>query len=213
MRCWSQSQQLLTSGPSVSASVGPIGAIRLYCNGAGPRRTRIARSSTSGCRRRCTRASRRSRRASMPAMSGIEELRPGFAALRLYEHAVDAAGMTVHDEVEQAVISWPSDAACRSSAPRSRSRILPARSRRSARCRRRRGGLPGGHGHAHRDPICRACRSAPGPGPWATSIGCARCHTRISARYVMSALANSPRIKALVDGCGAGVEQRGGVGR
>jgi hypothetical protein len=40
-----------------------------------------------------------------PGDASIEELRPSFAALRLYEHAVDAAGMTAHDEVEQAVIS------------------------------------------------------------------------------------------------------------
>jgi len=36
--------------------------------------------------------------------NSIEELRPGFAALRLYERTVDVAGMTVHDEVEPAVI-------------------------------------------------------------------------------------------------------------
>ena len=33
-----------------------------------------------------------------------ESFRPSFAALRLYEHAVDAAGMTAHDDVEKAVI-------------------------------------------------------------------------------------------------------------
>ena len=99
-----QSQELLTSGPSVSASVGPIGAIRLYLQW---RRTQkspdhlkldvwlppplYARFEVLKARFDA-------------GDDSIEELRPSFAALRLYEHAVDAAGMTAHDAVEQAVI-------------------------------------------------------------------------------------------------------------
>jgi uncharacterized protein YbaP (TraB family) len=103
-RALSQSQELLTSGPSVSAGVGPIGAIRLYLQW---RRTQknpdhltlevwlpaplYARFETLKARFDA-------------GDNGIEELRPSFAALRLYEHAVDAAGMTAHDEVEQTVV-------------------------------------------------------------------------------------------------------------
>jgi uncharacterized protein YbaP (TraB family) len=99
-----ESQELLLSGPSVSAGVGPIGAIRLYVQW---RRTQknpdhlklnvwlpaplYARFEALKAR---FDAGDRS----------IEELRPSFAALRLYEHAVEAAGMTAHDEVEQTVV-------------------------------------------------------------------------------------------------------------
>jgi uncharacterized protein YbaP (TraB family) len=99
-----ESQQLLTSGPSVSASIGPMAAIRLYVQWRrtqkNPDRLKLnvwlpaplyARFETLKAR-------------FDPGDNGIEELRPSFAALRLYEHAVDAAGMTVHDEVEQTVI-------------------------------------------------------------------------------------------------------------
>jgi len=98
------SQELLVSGPSVSAGVGPIGAIRLYVQ----------------WRRTQKNPDRLKLNVWLPAPlyarfealknrfdaddSAIEELRPSFAALRLYEHAVDAAGMTVHDEVEPTVI-------------------------------------------------------------------------------------------------------------
>lgn len=98
------SQELLVSGPSVSAGVGPIGAIRLYVQ----------------WRRTQKNPDHLKLNVWLPAPlyarfealknrfdandSAIEELRPSFAALRLYEHAVDAAGMTVRDEVEPAVI-------------------------------------------------------------------------------------------------------------
>ena len=100
----SQSQELLTSGPSVSASIGPIAAIRLYVQWRrtqkNPDRLKLnvwlpaplyARFETLKAR-------------FDPGDDSIEELRPSFAALRLYEHAVEAAGMTAHDEVEQAVV-------------------------------------------------------------------------------------------------------------
>lgn len=99
-----ESQELLTSGLSVSASVGPIGAIRLYVQ----------------WRRTQKNPDRLKLNVWLPAPlyarfealkarfdaddDGIEELRPSFAALRLYEHAVDAAGMTAHDQVEQTVV-------------------------------------------------------------------------------------------------------------
>lgn len=99
-----QSQELLTSGPSVSASVGPIGAIRLYLQW---RRTQ--KSPDHLKLNVWLPAPLYARFEALKARfdagdNAIEELRPSFAALRLYEHAVDAAGMTAHDEVEQTVI-------------------------------------------------------------------------------------------------------------
>jgi uncharacterized protein YbaP (TraB family) len=99
-----ESQQLLASGPSVSASVGPFAAIRLYLQ--------WRRTQKSPDRLRLDvwlPASLYARFEALKARfdagdADIEQLRPSFAALRLYEHAVDAAGMTPHDEVEPAVI-------------------------------------------------------------------------------------------------------------
>ena len=100
----SQSQQLLTSGPSVSTNVGPIGAIRLYLQWhraqKNPDREKLNSWLPAPLYARFEVLKARFDAGD----SGIEELRPGFAALRLYERAVDAAGMTVHDEVEPAVI-------------------------------------------------------------------------------------------------------------
>jgi uncharacterized protein YbaP (TraB family) len=99
-----QSQELLTSGPSVSASVGPIGAIRLYLQW---RRTQKSpdRLKLDVWLPAPLYARFEVLKARFDAGDdSIEELRPSFAALRLYEHAVDAAGMTAHDEVEQTVV-------------------------------------------------------------------------------------------------------------
>jgi uncharacterized protein YbaP (TraB family) len=99
------SQQLLTAGPSVSASIGPIAAIRLYVQWhraqKNPDREKLNSWLPAPLYARFEALKTRFD----PGDNGIEELRPSFAALRLYEHAVDAAGMTAHDEVEQAVIS------------------------------------------------------------------------------------------------------------
>lgn len=99
-----QSQQVLASGPSVSAGIGPIAMIRLYfqwrSTQKNPSRTSLkdwlpaplyARFETLKAR-------------FDPHDSSIEELRPSFAALRLYEKAVDAAGLTGRDEVDKAVL-------------------------------------------------------------------------------------------------------------
>jgi uncharacterized protein YbaP (TraB family) len=99
------SQQLLTAGPSVSASIGPIAAIRLYVQWhraqKNPDREKLNSWLPAPLYARFEALKTRFD----PGDNSIEELRPSFAALRLYEHAVDAAGMTAHDEVEQAVIT------------------------------------------------------------------------------------------------------------
>jgi uncharacterized protein YbaP (TraB family) len=99
-----QSQQLLTSGPSVSTGVGPIGAIRLYMQWHRAQKNPDRQKLNSWLP-----APLYARFEVLKARfdaddNSIEELRPGFAALRLYERAVDSAGMTVHDEVEPVVI-------------------------------------------------------------------------------------------------------------
>jgi uncharacterized protein YbaP (TraB family) len=100
----SQSQQVLPSGPSVSASIGPIAMIRLYFQWRGvqkdPGRTvlkdwlpPVLYARFEALRARFD-----------PNDSRIEELRPAFAAYRLYEKAVDVAGLTGHDEAEKTVL-------------------------------------------------------------------------------------------------------------
>jgi uncharacterized protein YbaP (TraB family) len=98
------SQELLLSGPSVSTGVGPIGAIRLYVQW---RRTQKSpdRLKLNVWLPAPLYARFEALKARFDAGdSSIEELRPSFAALRLYEHAVEAAGLTARDEVEQSVV-------------------------------------------------------------------------------------------------------------
>ena len=89
-----ESQQLLTSGPSVSASIGPIAAIRLYVQWRhtqkNPDRLKLNAWLPAPLYARFEALKARFD----PGDDSIEELRPSFAALRLYEHAVDAAGMS-----------------------------------------------------------------------------------------------------------------------
>jgi uncharacterized protein YbaP (TraB family) len=99
-----QSQQLLTSGPSVSTGVGPIGAIRLYMQWHRAQKNPDRQKLNSWLPARLYARFEVLKARFDAGDNSIEELRPGFAALRLYERAVDAAGMTVHDEVEPVVI-------------------------------------------------------------------------------------------------------------
>jgi uncharacterized protein YbaP (TraB family) len=99
-----ESQELLTSGPSVSASVGPIGAIRLYVQWRRTQKSPDALKLNVWLPAPLYARFEALKTRYDPGDDAIEELRPSFAALRLYEHAVDAAGMTAHDQVEQAVI-------------------------------------------------------------------------------------------------------------
>jgi uncharacterized protein YbaP (TraB family) len=99
-----ESQELLTSGPSVSASVGPIGAIRLYVQWRRTQKSPDALKLNVWLPAPLYARFEALKARFDPGDGSIEELRPSFAALRLYEHAVDAAGMTAHDEVEQTVI-------------------------------------------------------------------------------------------------------------
>ena len=83
----SQSQQLLTSGPAVSTGVGPIGAIRLYLQWhraqKNPDRLKLNSWLPGPLYARFEALKARFDAGD----NSIEELRPGFAALRLYERA------------------------------------------------------------------------------------------------------------------------------
>jgi uncharacterized protein YbaP (TraB family) len=99
-----QSQELIDSGFSVSASIGPISAVKLYFQF---RHTEKVPEHTT--LKSWLPAPLYSRFEAVKANfdngdKGIEELRPGVAALRLYDRAVDAAGLTDRDEVEQTVV-------------------------------------------------------------------------------------------------------------
>jgi uncharacterized protein YbaP (TraB family) len=98
-----QSQELLGSGFSVSSDVGPIGAVKLYFQW---RRTQKNPDDTK--LKDWVPAALYGRFEALKASfdSGdreIESLRPSFAALRLYDHAIDAAGLTERDTIEQEV--------------------------------------------------------------------------------------------------------------
>jgi len=99
-----QSRQVLAAGPSVSAGVGPIAMVRLYfqwrSTQKNPSRTQLRDWLPAPLYARFEALRQRFD----PHDSGIEELRPSFAALRLYEKAIDAAGLTGRDDVERAVL-------------------------------------------------------------------------------------------------------------
>jgi uncharacterized protein YbaP (TraB family) len=103
-----QSQQLLASGPSVSAGLGPIAMIRLYfqwrSTQKNPSRTQLRDWLPPPLYARFEVLKQRFD----PHDSDMEQLRPSFAALRLYEKAVEAAGLTGRDEVERAVLKLAS---------------------------------------------------------------------------------------------------------
>jgi len=103
-----QSQQVLVSGPSVSANIGPIAMIRLYfqwrSTQKNPSRTLLKDWLPPPLYARFEALKQRFDAHD----SSIEELRPSFAALRLYEKALDAAGLTRRDEVEKTVLKLAS---------------------------------------------------------------------------------------------------------
>jgi uncharacterized protein YbaP (TraB family) len=99
------SQVLLTSGPAVSAHVGPIMAVRLYAQWRGmqkdPDHTQLRDWLPAPMYARFEVL-----KARFDAHDGrIEELRPPFAALRLYRRALDAAGLTRTNEIEHSVVA------------------------------------------------------------------------------------------------------------
>jgi uncharacterized protein YbaP (TraB family) len=99
-----QSQQVLAIGPSVSSDIGPIGMVRLYFQWRSAQKS-PSRTSLKDWLPPPLYARFEALKARFdPHDSKIEELRPAFAAYRLYEQAVDVAGLTGHDEAEKNVL-------------------------------------------------------------------------------------------------------------
>ncbi len=100
-----QSQELLATAPSLDAHIGPIMAVRLYVQWRGmqrdPDRTRLQDWISPALYARFETQKTRFD----PHDGGIEELRPPFAALRLYQHALDAIGLTRTNEIEHTVVA------------------------------------------------------------------------------------------------------------
>jgi uncharacterized protein YbaP (TraB family) len=99
-----QSQELLDSGFNVSASVGPIAAVKLYLQWRhtekNPEHTTLKTWVPAPLYARFEAVKVNFDNGD----SSIENLRPSLAALRLYDRAVDAAGLTERDTIEQAVV-------------------------------------------------------------------------------------------------------------
>ncbi len=99
-----QSRQVLASSPDVSAGLGPIGMIRLYFQWRrtekNPDKTTLKDWLPAPLYARFEAVKQRFD----PHDREIEDLRPSIAALRLYEHAIAASGLTAHDAAEREVL-------------------------------------------------------------------------------------------------------------
>jgi uncharacterized protein YbaP (TraB family) len=98
-------QQVLASNPGVSARYGPILLVRMYVQWRGlqkvPDRTQLRDWLTPALYARFE-----AQKTRFDAGDGrIERLRPPFAALRLYQRALDAVGLTRTNEIEQTVLA------------------------------------------------------------------------------------------------------------
>lgn len=99
------SQVLLPNRTAVSARLGPVLLVRLYVQWRGvqrdPDHTRLRDWLSAPMYQRFEALKARYD----PGDKHIEELRPPFAALRLYRRALDAAGLTRTNQIEHAVES------------------------------------------------------------------------------------------------------------
>lgn len=100
-----QSQELLATAPSLDAHIGPIMAVRLYVQWRGmqrdPDRTRLQDWISPALYARFETLKSR-----FDAHDDrIEELRPPFAALRLYQRALDTVGLTRTNQIEHSVVT------------------------------------------------------------------------------------------------------------
>jgi len=99
-----QSQEILASNPSVSAHIGPIMAIRLYLQWR-----RTEKIPEKADLRALLPAPLYARFAALkmrfaPHDSRIEDLQPIFAARRLYEEVIDASGLTSRNDIQDTVV-------------------------------------------------------------------------------------------------------------
>jgi uncharacterized protein YbaP (TraB family) len=103
-RVLQQSRQVLASTPDVSAGLGPIGMIRLYLQWR-----RTEKNPDKSTLKDWLPAPLYARFEVLkgrfdPHDREIEQLRPSLAALRLYEHAIAASGLTAHDQAQREVL-------------------------------------------------------------------------------------------------------------
>ncbi|HWW21768.1 MAG TPA: TraB/GumN family protein [Steroidobacteraceae bacterium] len=98
------SQELLDSGFSISASIGPISAVRLYFQFRHTERTPEHTTLKTWVPPPLYARFEQVKSNFDNSDRSIEDLRPSAAALRLYDKAVDAAGLTERETVEQQVV-------------------------------------------------------------------------------------------------------------
>jgi uncharacterized protein YbaP (TraB family) len=99
-----QSQEVLASNPSVSANIGPFLAIRLYLQWR-----RTEKIPEKADLRAWLPPPLYARFAALklrfaPRDARIEEMRPIFAARRLYDEVIDASGLTSRNDIQDTVI-------------------------------------------------------------------------------------------------------------
>ena len=98
-------QQVLASNPGISARFGPILLVRMYVQWRGmqkvPDRTQLRDWLTPALYARFEAQKTRFDAGD----EKIERLRPPFAALRLYQRALDSAGLTRTNEIERTVLA------------------------------------------------------------------------------------------------------------
>jgi uncharacterized protein YbaP (TraB family) len=97
------SQELIDGRVDISADIGPISAIKLYLQYRHTEKVPDHTTLQSWLPAPLYARFERVKSNFDNGDRGIEELRPGAAALRLYDKAVDAAGLTERDTVEQEV--------------------------------------------------------------------------------------------------------------
>jgi len=99
-----QSQEILASNPSISAHIGPISAIRLYMQWRRtekiPEKSHLKDWLTASQYQRFTALKARY----APHEGSIEELRPLFAARRLYDKAIEVSDLTSRNDIQDAVL-------------------------------------------------------------------------------------------------------------
>jgi uncharacterized protein YbaP (TraB family) len=99
-----QSQEVISGSPSIGINAGPFAALRLYLQWrkvqTNPQRSTLKDTLPAPMYARF--AALKNRFA--PRDSRIDELRPIFAALRLYDRAIEASNLTRHNDIQQMVL-------------------------------------------------------------------------------------------------------------
>jgi uncharacterized protein YbaP (TraB family) len=99
-----QSQEVISGSPSIGINAGPFAALRLYLQWrkvqTNPQRTTLKDTLPAPMYARFSALKDRF----APHDSRIDELRPIFAALRLYDRAIEVSHLTRHNDIQQMVL-------------------------------------------------------------------------------------------------------------